>query len=126
MDESTLVQLPQYRCYPDSVVKKVLDFHGRAEQSREGLATGVFEHQHGLAVFTYKFEWPHCPSSVQFVFQAELMCEPIKAGWPRMFGGRAGEQDIGTVDVARSPSAPEDALAIVPRHLESVVHCSEP
>ncbi|BFG81401.1 hypothetical protein PTKU46_94350 [Paraburkholderia terrae] len=80
MDKAALVELAQRRCDADGEPQKISRLYRHAEQPRERLSAGVIEYQQWPAAFAHQLKRSCRPRAIEFVLQAKLVREALKAG----------------------------------------------
>jgi len=94
----------------------------RADQPRERLAAGVFEHQQGPTVFDDEFQRPHHPGAIELTLQVIVTTEAIEDGGRRMLRGGRQDKYSAAVDIgALAASSAQDAFAVLPQDFEVIV-----
>ncbi|RQS57036.1 hypothetical protein DID96_36855 [Burkholderia sp. Bp8963] len=81
-----------------------------------------FSYQQRSPAFAHQFQRPHRPRTIEFVLQFEFVSEPIDARRRRRLDGRPHDEPRRVAAIGRPAYPAEDALAILPRGLEAVVH----
>src|SRR6476646_1206908 len=104
----------------DCQAQEKVHLERHAEQSLERLAAGILEHQHGPTAITNQLEWTHRPRAIQLLLQFIFVSETIEGGRCGMLrSGQHGQHESRVV--AMTMSSAEDALTVLPDHLEAAI-----
>jgi hypothetical protein len=110
VDQAALVRLTQSGGDAHGEAQEASELEGRAQQPAERLAARILEHQYGSAAVTPQLQRPDRPGTVQLIFQAIFVREPVESGRSRVLRGEQHRQDV---PLAIDPPA-EHAVAVLP------------
>jgi hypothetical protein len=99
--------------------------HRLTEQSLQQLAARVLQHQHGPTAFADELQRPHRPRSVELILQSVFVSKAIESvRWRVLHSGHHGQHGKAVAIRAQAPPSAEEALAVFPQDLETVLFLS--